>query len=343
MHGLCTSGSGSLPIVSISVMNKKLLAVLFASCFSCAIAVAQQDPQFTQYMYNSLFINPAAAGVENRTKFQVLYRSQWTGYESTFRSQGDGPGGAPNTTVLSLNTPILQLRSGFGFFVVSDRLGPQTNTQAQVSYAYHFPVAKGKLSLGIRGGMYTQALDFDRYRAINPEDPLLRDRTGRESQIRPDFALGVMYTSEKFYAGLSTNHLTQSQFNFGGGIKNPLNRHIYITTGYHYDLTYQIVLSPSVLFKSDFNTTSFEASTMATYNQKFSAGLSFRQGDAVGFIVGASLLKDNSLRVGYAFDYIIRAKAVKQPTSNELMLTYTLPYKGPVIKTITRTPRFRND
>jgi type IX secretion system PorP/SprF family membrane protein len=320
-------------------MNKRILFAFFLICFGYGISMAQQDPQFTQYMYNNLFINPAYAGVENRTKFQALYRSQWTGYQATF-----DPGTAPNTAMVSLNTPILRLRSGFGFFATNDRQGAQITNQAQISYSYHFPVAKGKLSLGIRGGMFVQTLDFDVYRAIDPSDYILANRTGKEAQARPDLGLGVFYTSEKFYGGLSVNHLTEAQFNFGTDkLKNPLNRHIYITAGYYYDLTYQIVLSPSVLFKSDFNTTSVEVSSVATYNQKFSAGLSFRQGDAVGFLAGVSLLKDNSLRIGYSFDYIIKAQTVKKPTSNEFMLTYTLPQAKPVFKTIQRTPRFRND
>ena len=320
-------------------MNKRVLFSLFFVILGYTLAVAQQDPQFTQYMYNNLFLNPAYAGVENRTKFQGIYRSQWTGYQGTF-----DPAGAPNTAMFSLNTPILRLRSGFGVYFINDRIGAQSNTQAQAAYSYQFPLAKGKLSIGLRAGMYVQSLDFDKYRAIDPEDAVLANRTGKEAQVRPDMALGVFYNSEKFYGGLSVNHLTEAEFNFGTDkLKNPLNRHIYLTAGYYYDITYQIVLSPSVLFKSDFNTTSIEVSTVATYNQKFSAGLSFRQGDAVGLIAGFSLLKDNSLRIGYAFDYVIKAQTVKQPTSNEFMLTYTLPVKVPVVKTIKRTPRFRND
>jgi hypothetical protein len=94
--------------------------------------------------------------------------------------------------------------------------------------------------------------------------------------------------------------------------------------------------------KSDFNTYSFEVSAVATYNEKFWGGLSFRQGDAAIVLVGVSLLKDNSLRLGYAFDYIIKARALKRPTSNEFMLSYTLPPHTPKIKSITRTPRFRH-
>jgi hypothetical protein len=120
-----------------------------------------------------------------------------------------------------------------------------------------------------------------------------------------------------------------------------LENHIYLTGGYDYDLTYQIVLTPSFLVKSDFNTYSFEVSTLATYEQKFWGGLSFRQGDAIAAIVGIAFGKENAFRFGYAFDYVIKAQPVKRPTSNEVMLTYTLPTPVPSTKSVTRTPRFR--
>ncbi len=226
--------------------------------------------------------------------------------------------------------------------IVNDRLGPLNNVEAQASYAYHFPVKKGKLSLGIRGGMYSQTIDFDKYRAINEDDPNLLDRTGRESQVRPDLALGIFYRAEKFYGGVSVNHIVRSEFDFGSDdLKNPLSNHIYVTAGYDYDLTYQVVLTPSVLLKSDFNSYSVEVSTLATYEQKFWGGLSFRQGESLSALIGASLMKDNTLRIGYAFDYIIKAQPVKRPTSNEILLSYTLRPPVPSTKSVTRTPRFR--
>ncbi len=304
-------------------------------CFSLN-SFAQQDAQFSQYMFNNLFLNPAYAGVEGQTKFQLIHRSQWTAYQASFDD-----GTAPITQNFSVSTPILRLKSGVGVHIVNDRLGPLTNLEAQVAYAYHFPIKNGKLSLGARGGVYSQTLNFDMYRAINPDDNILQ--SGKESQIRPDMALGVFYRTEKYYTGLSINHIVKSEFDFGSdSLKNPLQNNLSFTAGYDYDLTYQIVLTPSVLVKSDFNTYSFEVSAIATYNDKFWGGLSFRQGDAAIVLVGVSLLKDNSLRLGYAFDYIIKARPLKRPTSNEIMLSYTLP--PPVIrnKPITRTPRFRH-
>jgi len=321
-------------------MKNKLFTALLLLCIgTCVPALAQQDPQFSQYMFNTLNFNPAYAGVEGRTKFQLLHRWQWTTYQTSYPTD---VGGAPTTTNFSLNTPILRLRSGLGVHVVNDNLGPLRNLDAQVSYAYHFPVKKGKLSLGIRGGMFTQTLDFEQYRPIDRDDPNLVDRTGRESQVRPDLALGIFYRAEKFYGGVSVNHIIRSEFDFGSDdLKNPLSNHVYLTAGYDYDLTYQVVLTPSVLLKSDFNSYSVEVSTLATYEQKFWGGLTFRQGDAIGAIVGVAFGKDKPYRLGYAFDYIIKAQQAKRPTSNEVLFSYTLPPPIPSTKSVTRTPRFR--
>ena len=311
-------------------------SAIYITAYFATPVHAQQDAQFSQYMYNTLFLNPAYAGIEGQTRFQLIHRSQWTAYQASFDD-----GTAPVTQVLSATTPILRAKSGVGFHVVNDRLGPLTNLEAQVSYAYHFPVKNGKLSLGVRGGMFSQTLNFDLYRAINPDDNLIQ--SGKEFQIRPDLAAGVFYRSEKYYAGISMNHLLKSEFNFGSdSLKNPLQNNLSFTAGYDYDITYNMVLSPSVLLKSDLNTYSFEVSAIATYNEKFSGGLSFRQGDAAIIILGMSLLKDNSLRLGYAFDYIIKARELKRPTSNEIMLSYRLPVETPRTKPIIRTPRLRH-
>src|SRR5688572_5716148 len=163
---------------------------------------AQQDAIFTQYMFNNLYLTPAFAGVDGVTRLTAFHRSQWLGYESSF-----GDGGAPTTQMVSFTTPIFKLRSGFGGYIMNDNLGPQNNLEVQGSYAYHLGIRESKLSIGIRVGMYSQTLDYDRYRAIQPDDPLLADKNGKESQIRPDMAFGLLYRSEKYYIGLGFNHL----------------------------------------------------------------------------------------------------------------------------------------
>jgi type IX secretion system PorP/SprF family membrane protein len=301
---------------------------------------AQQDAQFSQYMFNTMYLNPAFAGAEGFTRFQIIHRSQWTGYKATYDD-----GGAPTTTNFSVNTPLLRIRSGAGLHIVRDQLGPVTNLEAQATFAYHYPLKNGKLSLGIRFGVYSQALDFERFRAKDKDDYLLAG--AKESQIRPDMAAGIYYRTEKYYAGISVNHLVKPEFNYGiPSLSNALNNHVFATAGYNFDLNYSLVFTPSFLIKSDLNTWQFDVSGLFTYNQNVWGGLSFRQGDAAIIILGLNTLKDKNgtplLRAGYAFDFIVKGKEAKNPTSNEIMLAYRLPDVKPTARTITRTPRFRH-
>src|SRR5690606_29580811 len=112
------------------------------------VLFAQQDPIFTQYMFNNLYLTPAHAGVDGVTRFSAIHRSQWIGYQSSF-----GDGGAPMTQMITFNTPIYRLKSGAGVYVLNDRLGPVNNLEAQVSYAYHLGIKESKLSFGIKAGI----------------------------------------------------------------------------------------------------------------------------------------------------------------------------------------------
>jgi type IX secretion system PorP/SprF family membrane protein len=297
---------------------------------------AQQDPQFTQYMLNMLYYNPAYAGIPGAPCFTAIHRSQWLGYTSTF----DGAG-APNTQVVSANVPLFKLNSGVGFHIVNDHLGVLNNLEGQASYAYHIAIKNAKLSIGVRLGFYSQTMDFDKYRYIDPGDPLIGH--GQESQIRPDLAAGLYYRAAKYYAGFSVNHLIQSEFDFGNdSLRNALKTHMYFTAGYAYDLNYDIVLKPSLLVKSDFNTYSFELSLLAVLREKLWGGLSYRQSDAMIAMIGYSFMKEGNLKFGYGFDYIINAQEAKKPTSMEFLLSYTLPVLGNTEHKIIRTPRFRH-
>lgn len=316
---------------------KRLLCFCFIiGAYSLTSRVSAQQPaQFSQYMFNTLYYNPAFAGVEGATKFTLFHRNQWTGYSGTFDA-----GGAPKTTLLSLNTPVLLIKSGLGMHLIYDALGPQENLEAQISYAYHLPVFKGKLSLGVRAGFFAQSIDFDKYRAINPDDDLLMD--GRQSQTRPDLGIGVYYRAEKYFVGASFNHILKSEFNFNNdSLRNPLEEAAFFTFGYDYEYSGDLTITPSILVKSDFNAYSVELNALGKYKDKYWAGLGVRQSDAAIIMIGMSLLKDNSLKLGYSFDYIIKAQKVKQTTSHEIMLSYTLPVATTNKKSIIRTPRFR--
>jgi type IX secretion system PorP/SprF family membrane protein len=302
-------------------------------------AKAQQDPQFTQYMFNNLFITPAYAGVDGVTQLTAIHRSQWLGYQSSFGNGADG--GAPTTQLISFNTPIYKLKSGFGAYITNDQLGPQNNMEAQAMYAYHLGIKENKLSFGIKVGMYSQSINGKHYRYIQEGDDLIV--SGKESQVRPDLGIGVMYRAEKYYAGFGINHLLKSQFNFGiNQARNALENHLNFTAGYYYEVNFDLKLNPTVLIKTDFKEYSFDLGVIATLKDKMWAGISFRQSEAANVLLGYSFLKDKSLRFGYAIDVIVKDRDAKENFSHELMLSYQLPVTVNSGKKVVRTPRYRH-
>lgn len=317
-------------------MKKTFLLFLIVGSFQAEL-FGQQDPQFTHYMFNTLYYNPAYSGVEGVTKLTAIHRSQWMGYQPTL-----GGGGAPTTQIVSFTTPIFKVRSGFGAFIVNDQLGPQNNLEAQASYAYHLAVKSSKLSFGLKAGLYSQTINFGMYRMIDPNDPLFKDKVGRDSQVRPDISTGLFLQNEKYYVGLSFNHLVKSTFDFGVGQRNALQTHVYLTGGYFYEVNFDLHFQFSTLIKSDFTKTTFDLGGIAYYKNMMWGGLSFRQSEAAILMLGYTLLKDKSLKLGYGLDYVIKDQDAKQPTSHEFLLTYQLPVNPPSGKKVVRTPRYRH-
>jgi type IX secretion system PorP/SprF family membrane protein len=290
-------------------------------------------------MFNPIYYNPATVGIEGLTKITAVHRSQWLGYGPDFGASG----GAPSTQVLAIQAPLFKFRSGVGIHIANDNLGPVNNLEVQASYAYQLAFKKSKISFGVRLGVYSQTLDNSDYNPIDDNDPIIvAIEEGNDSQVRPDVAAGIYYQAEKFYIGLSATHLTQAEFNFGQNvIKNPLENHGYFTAGYNYEFNYKIVITPTLLVRTDFNEYNFDFGVIGTYDEKVWGGLSYRQGEAAVLMVGYSFTKNNALGVGYAFDLVLVERDAKAATSHEFMLTYNLPVTVSGGKKVVRTPRFR--
>ena len=297
---------------------------------------AQQDALFTQYMFNNLYMTPAYAGVDGVTRLTAIHRSQWLGYQSSF-----GDGGAPTTQMVSFNTPIYSLRSGFGAYVKNDKLGPQNNLEAQAMYAYHLGIKETKLSIGIKAGIYSQSVNGQYYRYIDEGDPLIA--TGKESQVRPDLGLGIFYRAEKYYAGVGFNHLLRSQFDFGAdSVRGALENHINFTGGYFYEVSFDLRVQFSTAVRTDLNKTQLDFAGIAYLKDTMWGGLAFRQGEAGSLLLGYALLKDKSLKLGTAVDFIIKDRDAKENFSLEVMLSYDLPVNPGSGKKVVRTPRYRH-
>ena len=297
---------------------------------------AQQDAQFSQYMFNNIYLTPAAAGVDGVSRLTAVHRSQWLGYESSF-----GGGGAPTTQLLTFSTPVYKLKSGFGAYVMHDQLGPQNNLEIQTMYAYHLGIKDSKLSIGLKLGAYSQSIDGRMYKYVESGDNVIVE--GKETQVRPDVGMGVMFRSEKYYAGIGINHLTKATFDFGlSESRAALENHMNIVAGYFYDANFDLQLNPTVLIKTDFNEFSFDLGVIATLRNTMWGGLSFRQSEAANLLLGYSFLKDKSLKLGYAIDIVVKDRQAKENFSHELMLTYELPVSSGSGKKVVRTPRYRH-
>lgn len=326
----------------MKIILRNCCFIVFLSIYH--LASAQQDIQFSQYMFNTLSYNPAYSGLNNYNKNEnyfegiLTHRSQWLGYTPTFDD-----GGAPTTQFLGLNMPLSKFNSGAGLIVVRDQLGPVTNYEVQLSYAYHVKIAKSKLSIGLRGGLYSQILDYDKFRALHPDDIFLT-QTGTEAEGVYDMAVGVFYQNPKLYAGLSMNHIVPSKFDFGADIaQEPLSNHYTVVGGYHWDINPNLIVTPNFLLKTDFaEAFSFDIGALGNYQDKFLVGLSYRHQEAAILMTGINLKRKNDkiIRLMYSLDYVFIGQQGKQPTSHEISIAYLIPIFVKV-PSIIRTPRFR--
>ncbi|WP_215224309.1 PorP/SprF family type IX secretion system membrane protein [Echinicola shivajiensis] len=298
---------------------------------------AQQDAQFSQYMYNRLFYNPAFSGLQGGYQFSALHRSQWLGYTTS-----SGQGGAPTTQLLTATGRFSSKPFGWGLTFVNDDIGPTTSQDINISLAYHKNIRKGTLSLGVFGGVFSNTIKYDELDLVNP-DPNV-PASGDESQMSVNFGAGLLYKTADYYVSLSSRNINEPNFDFGDGtFDNKLRNHSYLMLGYEFKTFAQIRFSPSLLVKTvGLNNFSYDISVIATHNDRISGGLAYRGEESVSVLLGYQLLRDKSLRLGYAFDLVVGGNEAKSPSSHELMLSYNLPsVTRNLQKAIQRTPRFR--
>ena len=329
-------------------MKVMLLATLLLTA-AAGTALAQQQPQFTHYGLNGMYLNPAYAGIKGQGEVSLIGRYQYLNYSGTF----DG-GGSPRTGLVTVSLPILALSGGVGLAVYYDQVGQSKMTNAALSYSQHIKLGSGKLGIGIQG-IYTY-LSKGTYNAIDPEDINVPKDA---SDNKFDAGAGVWYESPKLYAGLSFNNLARSEYSFkSAGTKGSASRylaenHAYFTVGYNIDASSSVVVTPLVLVKAvlpgKFSSTSkfdnaknysFEGGVRATIDDKYWVGANYRHQESVSGLLGLSFAKDNAIRVGYAFDFIAFNQDARAFSSHEIMLSYRLPKPGLATRPAIRTPRY---
>lgn len=299
--------------------------------------IAQQDAQFTQYMYNGMYYNPAFAGKDGGFRFSAIHRSQWQNYTTN-----SGQGGAPVTQLITAQGSLEGKNIGYGLTIVNDQIGATGNFEVNLQGSYHKKINRSTISFGSYIGMFSSSINYDELIVVNPEPKI--PGAGKESQTNLNFGAGLLFDRGNYYMGFSSRHLNEPVFDFGNGsYENQLKNHSYLLLGYRFRPIGQLSIEPSFLLKSvSFNNFSYDISVIATHQDKISGGIAFRGEESVSVILGYCILKDNSLKLGYAFDLVISGVDSKSPTSHELLLRYTLQEMGrEVERVIQRTPRFR--
>ncbi|MEO5572134.1 MAG: type IX secretion system membrane protein PorP/SprF [Bacteroidia bacterium] len=306
-------------------MKKILFTLLLIS--SSALVFAQQDPQFSQNMFNRLQPNPATAGSNDAICASLLYRSQWVSFD-----------GAPKTMLLSVDGPVDMLHGGLGLTVMSDKLGFEKNLNAKLAYALRFSVGSGNIALGVDAGIIQKSLEGGLVSSggvFNPNDPTddLIPK-GSVSGTKFDLGAGVFYNSEHFYAGISGTNLTEPKINYGD-FSSQVVRHLYGTVGGSFDLTPSVALKPSVFVKSIPAKTIADFNAYVEFNNRFWLGGSYRLEDAIVVMVGVNIIEN--LRLGYSYD--ITSSAIKDYSngSHEITLGYCYKIKKktpPVIRNV---------
>ncbi|MGR3810149.1 PorP/SprF family type IX secretion system membrane protein [Jiulongibacter sp. NS-SX5] len=296
---------------------------------------AQNDPQFTQYLFNRMYLNPGATGIGGKTEVNAIYRTQWTGYTGTFDQ-----GGGPTTQLLSASIPFSALKGGLGIYASNDQLGGGSmNREITATYSFHKRIGTNLLGVGLSAGMYSRILDGGEFRPREENDPSIPST--RIGQTQPDFGVGIYLYNPTYQLGLSMKHLNQPTYGFSTETAaSPLPRTLYLNGSLLIGVTYTLDISPMFVIKSDFKTVAPELGALVTYNSSLWAGLNYRWQDAASFLIGGNFL-NNKIRAGYAMDYVVFGTPAKAPTSHEILLTYYLNPPRSGKKSIIRTPRYR--
>ncbi len=293
-------------------MMKRTVILILASIGIVCNSNAQQDSQFTQYIFNTIHINPAYTGYKKDIYIQAFYRAQWAGVK-----------GAPTTMSIAVDGTIDHDGDvGLGFIASNDKTGAQKQLSAYANYAYKVQLGydeNAKLSFGLAVGAMQLGLDGNQLNSIDPDDEIIS--TDMRNKIFPDARVGIFYANEKYFVGLSASNLIASwtakknSNNLFVPVPQP---HLFLTAGALVPITYGLALKPIILLKDDIKgPTSLDVNTFFLLKERVWIGGFYRttvpiyskkhlennltKKNALGMMV--ELFATDNLRVGYSYDY----------------------------------------
>ena len=300
---------------------KKLIYTLFIFLLGYQL-YAQQDPQYTQYMYNMNVINPAYAGSTETVSIGALYRSQWVGLE-----------GAPNTGTLSIHAPVGN-RVGLGFSLINDEIGPVNETNAYVDFSYTLPLGGTKLAFGLKAGATFHNIGLVNLDLIDSGDLFFSENV---DELTPNVGAGVyFYKPNKYYISASMpNILNGTHLDLNGTKIGSEREHFFAAAGYVFDLSENFKLKPHALAKLAFDApVSYDVNLNLFMYDVVEIGAGYRLEDSFSGMI--NFMVSPNLRIGYAYDSIQSDLDVVTNSSHEIFINFDifLPRK------VSRSPRY---
>jgi type IX secretion system PorP/SprF family membrane protein len=321
--------------LSIFHMRRLYLIPLIFICYGC---LAQQDVQFTQYMFNKQFYNPGSVGNENGICAKALMRQQWVGFKDDA-----GRSVSPQTYLLSVDAPVYAIHGGFGAIIYQDKLGYESNIGIKLSYALRLhPGKNNTLGLGAGFTLLNKSIDFSKFDPRHPGDPKLTGQ-GNEFCYLTDFSLGAWFQrNQSFYLGLSATQIRQARGAIGQS-EFILKRYYYLMTGYDLVLKKSqdertVYLEPSLLVSSDGEGIQFDVTGLINFNDQYYGGVGYRFQNAICLIAG---LRFKEFYINLSYDITTPAfNGASRHDSPEIMIGYSYGLPPPIQKQSFYNTRF---
>ena len=303
---------------------KNLVIILFT--LLCASQVnAQQDPQYTQYMYNMNIINPAYTGSTEGLAVGALYRSQWVGLD-----------GGPETFTFNIHSPVGK-RVGLGLSIIADQIGPVKETNAYVDFSYTIPVGTvTKLAFGVKGGFTFHDIGIaeSQITLIDQGDPFFANAI---NETTPNIGAGVyFYKPSKYYISVSIPNILNGVHLDANGTKiGSESEHFFAAAGYVFDLSENFKLKPHTLIKYAFDApVSYDINANVFMFDVVEVGVGYRLEDSFSGMVNFQVM--DNLRIGYAYDAIQSDLDIVTSSSHEIFINFDLNFSTKV----SRSPRY---
>lgn len=308
-----------------NAMKKRYLILLLLTVFTSFSLHAQQDPHYTQYMYNMSVMNPAYAGSKENLSMGLLYRKQWVEIED-----------APTTGTFFGHSPVGK-NVGLGLSVISDKIGPVEENNVYGDFSYTLNLGdEVKLAMGLKAGITFHNVGL--YSAIYHTLPDANDPAFSQnvSNSYLNLGSGLFFYTNKYYLGLSvpnimkSKHLDYKGISYGSEVS-----HYFLTGGYVFDVNENLKFKPFFMLKSAFNApSSLDLSSNFLIQNKLELGATYRLQDSFGALVNYQVTPN--LKVGYAYDHITSDLKVTTPASHEIILLFDVNFN----KKVSRSPRY---